>query len=489
MAAAFTLLFFSPPPLSNKLLAANPRPLIPSGSIRSSRGPHLRCSFFDLQPEHHPESLSLPLDRHDPSGPAYDAAIIGCGPSGLRLAELASSRGLRICCIDPAPLSPWPNNYGSWVDELTPLGLPSCIDHIWSSAAVFLDERSAKLLERPYCRISRRELKTRLLESCAAAGVRFHRARALSVNHQEFSSSVSCSDGTKIPASLVIDATGFASLFVDYDAGVKRDHGYQIAHGILAEVDSHPFDPKQMVLMDWRDGHMANEPYLRQANLKTPTFLYAMPLDERLVFLEETSLVSRPMLSYNEIKKRMAARLRHLGIRVRRVLEDEKCVIRMGGPLPRMPQGVVGLGGAAAMAHPSTGYMVARTLAVAPAVADAMAECLGSTRMIRGRQLQARVWASLWTPERRAEREFYKFGMETLLRLDLAGTRAFFDAFFDLDPYYWQGFLSSKLSLWELLALSLALFRRASGRSKMDVITKCPLPLARMAGNLAHQYI
>jgi hypothetical protein len=32
----------------------------------------------------------------------------------------------------------------------------------------------------------------------------------------------------------------------------------------------------------------------------------------------------------------------------------------------------------------------------------------------------------------------------------LAGTRRFFDAFFDLEPYHWQGFLSSRLYLMEV---------------------------------------
>ncbi|KAG0459634.1 hypothetical protein HPP92_022762 [Vanilla planifolia] len=459
-------------------------------SASRKRVPLRICNnFLSLQPEHRPESLSLPIEWHDPSASAYDAAILGSGPAGLRLADLASARGLRVCCIDPAPLASWTNNYGSWVDELAPLGLGSCFDHTWPSAAVFIDEGKVISLDRPYGRISRRALKTRLLESCAEAGVRFHRAKALAIHHSEFSSTVSCSDGSHIKAALVVDATGFATPFVDYAVDSKRDHGYQIAHGILAEVDSHPFNSDQMVLMDWRDGHLGNEPYLRQGNNKTPTFLYVMPFDERLVFLEETSLVSRPMLCNVDIKKRMSARLRHLGIAVRRVFEDEKCVIRMGGPLPRIPQAVLGFGGAAAMAHPSTGYMVAKMLELAPSVADAMAECLGSTRMIRGRPLYERVWGVLWTPGRKQEREFYRFGMETLLGLDLPGTRSFFDAFFDLDPEYWHGFLSSRLSIRDLGALSLAFFARASSRSKIDVITKCPFPLARMAGNLAYQYL
>lgn len=234
---------------------------------------------------------------------------------------------------------------------------------------------------------------------------------------------------------------------------------------------------------------MGNEPYLRANNSKIPTFLYAMPFDSNLVFLEETSLVSRPLLSYMEIKNRMVARLRHLGIRVKNVIEKEKCVIPMGGPLPKIPQSVMAIGGTSGVVHPSTGYTVARTMALAPIVADVIVECLGSTRMIRGRPLHHRVWNGLWPLERRCTREFYSFGMETLLKLDLNGTRRFFDAFFDLDPYYWQGFLSSRLSLRELLFLSLSLFSNASNPSRFDIVTKCPVPLVKMMGNLALEAI
>ncbi|KAM2252406.1 hypothetical protein ACFX1S_006923 [Malus domestica] len=211
-----------------------------------------------------------------------------------------------------------------------------------------------------------------------------------------------------------------------------------------------------MLLMDWRDSHLDNEPYLRTSNSRFPTFLYAMPFDSNLVFLEETSLVSRPVLSYMEIKKRMVARPRHLGIRVKRVIANEKCLIPMGGPLPRIPQRVMTIGGTSGVVHSSTGYMVARTMSLALVLAEAIAECLGSTRMIRGQPLYHRAWNGLWPIERRCARDFYSFGMETLLKLDLNGSRSFFDAFFELDPYYWQGFLSSRLSLRELALLSLS---------------------------------
>lgn len=445
-------------------------------------------SFLDLKPESEAELLDFDLQWLDSSCKScLDVIIIGAGPAGLRLAEQVSRYGIRVCCIDPSPLSMWPNNYGVWVDEFEGLGLEDCLDKTWPMTCVRIDDHRTKYLDRAYGRVSRKRLKMKLLEICAAYGVQFHKAKVWKVEHQEFESLVECDDGSKLRANLVVDASGFASTFIEYDK--PRNHGYQIAHGILAEVDSHPFDLDKMLLMDWRDSHLGNEPYIRAGNSSLPTFLYAMPFNSNLIFLEETSLVSRPVLSYKEVKRRMVARLRHLGIRVRRVIEAEKCLIPMGGPLPQIPQSVMAIGGTAGLVHPSTGYMVAKTMALAPVLAETIRECLGSSRMIRGRPLHHRVWNGLWPSERRFTREFYSFGMETLLKLDLNGTRGFFDAFFDLDPYYWQGFLSSRLSPRELALLSLSLFGRASNPSRFDIITKCPAPLVKMMGKLAFETI
>lgn len=468
---------------------SNPTNVRPS----SRKLPRLRISnfqsFLDLKPESKQETLNIDLPLHSVSDRSeYDVAVIGAGPAGLRLAESVSRHGVRVCCVDPSPLLMWPNNYGVWVDEFDDMALSDCLDHVWPLTAVIIDDHNKKLLDRPYGRVSRRALKTKLLESCLSThNVAFHKARAWTVEHEEFKSTVRCSDGAEVRANLVVDASGFSTTLVACNK--RRNPGFQIAHGIVAEVEKHPFDLDEMVLMDWRNGHLGNEPGLRASNEKLPTFLYAMPLTSELVFLEETSLVSRPVLSYTEIKQRMVARLQHMGIKVKRVVEEEKCVIPMGGPLPIIPQSVVAIGGAGGLVHPSTGYMVAGALAAALPVATAVVECMGSARMIRGRPMHGKVWGSLWPAEKRLAREFYCFGMETLLRLDLKGTRRFFDAFFDLEPRHWHGFLSSRLSLAELAGLSVSLFGRASAMAKLDIVTKCPLPLAGMLGRLAIETI
>ncbi|CAN1251993.1 Capsanthin/capsorubin synthase, chromoplastic [Linum perenne] len=338
--------------------AAQPPPPIPNFRRTTKTHSSKFGSFLDLKPDTRPEPINFPDLPFNNSATRFDVIVIGAGPAGLRLAEQISLRGIKVCSIDPSPLSSWPNNYGSWLDEFEPLDLSDCLDKTWPIATVHIDDQKTKHLNRPYSRLNRTKLKTKLLHSCASNGVVFKTAKVWEIRHAEFQSDVVCDDGTELRASLVVDASGFGSPFVQYDDARKAaNEGYQIAHGILAEVEGgHPFDLDQMVLMDWRDSHMGSEPYLREGNRRVPTFLYAMPFDSDLVFLEETSLVSRgPVLGYGEVKKRMDARLKHLGIRVKRVIEEEKCLIPMGGRLPAMPQAVVGFGGNSGLVHPSTG--------------------------------------------------------------------------------------------------------------------------------------
>ncbi|KAH7428214.1 hypothetical protein KP509_10G080900 [Ceratopteris richardii] len=362
------------------------------------------------------------------------------------------------------------------------MDLLDCLDTTWSSAVVYLDDKKKKYLKRPYGRVDRRRLKAKMMEGCINNGVKFHQAKVLNVIHEDDHSLVVCSDGLTIKSNVVLDATGFSRCLVEYEK--PYNPGYQMAYGFVAEVDEHPFDIDKMVFMDWRDSHLHEDSVLKSNNDKLPTFLYAMPFSSNRIFLEETSLVARPGVPFEEIQKRMVQRLKYLDINVKSIEEVEKCVIPMGGPLPVMPQRVVGIGGTAAMVHPSTGYMVARTLAAAPIVASAIVERLGSNQS-DPMSLSARVWKDLWPIERKRQREFFCFGMDVLLSLDLHGTRRFFDAFFDLEPYQWHGFLSSRLYLPELLIFGLSLFGNASNTARLEIMAKGTPPLVRMIRNLS----
>lgn len=168
--------------------------------------------------------------------------------------------------------------------------------------------------------------------------------------------------------------------------------------------------------------------------------------------------MARPAVPFDELKDRLYKRLAHYGVKVTGVIEEEFCLIPMGSVLPANPQRVIGVGGTGGHVHPSTGYMVARTLGVAPVIADAIVDSLckntdrateaKSRRAPRSSQeaeeMAAAVWAASWPKDRIRQREFFNFGMDVLLKLDLAQTRQFFNAFFDLSAFHWQGFLSSR---------------------------------------------
>lgn len=55
--------------------------------------------------------------------------------------------------MDPSPLSPWPNNYGVWVDEFEALGFQDCFHKTWPMASVYLSEQKVKYLDRPYAQV------------------------------------------------------------------------------------------------------------------------------------------------------------------------------------------------------------------------------------------------------------------------------------------------------------------------------------------------
>ncbi|KAI9162233.1 hypothetical protein LWI28_025176 [Acer negundo] len=104
--------------------------------------------------------------------------------------------------------------------------------------------------------------------------------------------------GVTIQAAVVLDATGFSRCLVQYDK--PYNPGYQVAYGILAEVEEHPFDVDKMLFMDWRDSHLNNNVELNERNSSIPSFLYAMPSSSTRIFLEETSLASSAAWSVHE---------------------------------------------------------------------------------------------------------------------------------------------------------------------------------------------
>lgn len=174
-----------------------------------------------------------------------------------------------------------------------------------------------------------------------------------------------------VRAKIIADAAGHETKLVLRHAKDFYTHpGFQIAYGALVEVDESdssnmsqigPYDKEAMTLFDYRTDHFSDEADSIKAT-KAPTFMYAMPLQGNKVFFEETYLVARPAVSFQECKDWFFQRLDYLGVKVTKIIEEEYCYIPMGGALPIRDQRIFALGGAAAMVHPSTGYHLCRVL-------------------------------------------------------------------------------------------------------------------------------
>jgi len=169
--------------------------------------------------------------------------------------------------------------------------------------------------------------------------------------------------------------------------------------------------------------------------------MYAMPLKGNQIFFEETSLVARPAVSFQECKDRCMKRLDHLGIQVTKLYEEEFCYIPMGGALPAKDQRVLALGGAAAMVHPSTGFHLCRCMMGAGDVAAAVLKELNGKQPNLDRAA-ASAYHALWSPSNIRQRNFAVFGGDYLMKKDVVGLRGFFDGFFRLPMPLWGGFLA-----------------------------------------------
>lgn len=256
-----------------------------------------------------------------------------------------------------------------------------------------------------------------------------------------------------VRAKLIVDCTGHETKLVLKDTRTKSiPPGFQIAYGCLVKVNTTipsytdtqigPYDKEAMTLFDYRTDHFENDANQLQKAEMAPTFMYAMPLKDNRIFFEETSLVARPAISFQECKDRTATRLKHLGIEVLDIEEEEFCYIPMGGPLPEKNQRVIAFGGASAMVHPSTGYNLCRNLMGAIDVTKAIVNGLSSTKNPNLDLIAGNAYHAMWSPSNVRQRNFAVFGGEFLMKQNVEGLRGFFDGFFRLPMEMWGGFLA-----------------------------------------------
>ncbi len=379
-----------------------------------------------------------------------DVLVVGAGPAGAAAAAALGGRGMTVGWAAPSGADEWPARYGAWLDELSAAGHAASAGIVWPRARIQAD--APHVVDRPYALLDNGRLCAALGARCRDGGVRRIESSAAAVSHEAGRSTVTLDHGVRVAARVVVDASGHRPALLPRPS--RPEPAYQTAVGWEVLVDGDPLDPCSVLLMDWSGGHLAEGD-----RGGVPTFLYALPLGKGRLFVEETALAARPAVPYGALEVRLRRRLAAMGIVPREVVATERVWIPMGGALP-FPGRVVGYGAAGGMVHPATGYSVARSLADAPLLADALSDTLGREGTTPEDASDA-AWEALWPADRRRRFALFRFGAEVLARMDAPRTRAFFDAFCALPPGDVAGYLSDTLSSPELARVMARFFGRA----------------------------
>ena len=407
-----------------------------------------------------------------------DVLVVGAGPAALAIAAELAEQGLAVAVLAASDCrDPWPNTYGIWGDEVDGLGLSHLLEYRWSYTCSYFGSGSSDPADpansptrhgRDYGLFDKNRLQQFWLERCEAAGVQWIRGLAEELIHGSGRSQVRyapalAADVALIEARLVVDASGHKAVFVHRPE--RGPVAGQAAYGVVGRFTAPPVQPGQFVLMDYRADHLSEAE--RQ---EPPTFLYAMDLGQGRFFVEETSLALAPPVPYATLKRRLERRLAHRGVAIEQVEHEEFCLFPMNLPLPDLDQPVLAFGGAAAMVHPASGYMVGALLRRAPVLAAAVAARLRAEPAATSAELAAVGWQALWPPELRRKHALYQFGLEKLMRFSEPQLRSHFTSFFSLPSAQWYGFLTNTLSLGELLAAMVALFATAPWRVRWGLM-------------------
>ncbi len=393
-----------------------------------------------------------------------DVLVLGSGPAALSIAAALGEEGLQIGILSiNEPTEPWPYTYGIWGEELDELGFQGLLKHRWSNTVSYLGEgskekHSSKNKEtkhgRDYGLFDKDRLQKHWLSQCVNSSVKSFRGKAKDLSINQINSTVITTEGNKLVAKLVIDATGYKPVFLN---GPKdTEIAVQTCYGIVGEFSEPPVEKGQFVLMDYRSNHLTSK-----EKEEPPTFLYAMDMGNDKYFLEETSLGLYPPVEIDTLKSRLQSRLAHRNIKIEKIDSEENGVfLPMNIPIPDLNQSILGFGGSAGMVHPASGYLVGSLLRRAPALAKEIAIAIRSKNNSPA-QIAKRGWKILWPKELRRKQALYQFGLEKLMRFKELQLRLFFKSFFGLSSYQWYGFLTNTLTLNELVNAMWTMFKKA----------------------------
>lgn len=377
-------------------------------------------------------------------GEERDIGIVGSGPAALALGAALARRGASIALIAPEPERRWAPNYCLWADEV-PDALMHLAERTWDGAVVATPS-SERTLSRRYVKLDGGALADHFWGALRDADARVVAQPVEGITHEEGASTIHTADGSTERVKVVIDASGARTPFVERVH--RRAAAHQVAYGLWLDAPGHPFDPTRATLMDFRPAC--------PDDADPPSFVYVLPMSERWVFIEETSLARRPAVSMDLLRARLEQRLLSLGLANARRGGEERCVIPMGLALPARGQPLVPFGAAASMVHPASGYSIAHVLRKVAPVADAIVEPLLDGDPHRA---IAAGNAAVWPRRDRSCWELYAFGLESLVGMSPSETSAFFDRFFELSDDDWAGYLSGTLPPGQVGTAMTRLFR------------------------------
>lgn len=355
----------------------------------------------------------------------FDVAVVGLGPAGWALASACARVGLRVLAIDPVPHAVWAPTYGLWADELgelPPEVVRSRMGHPEIRAHGVHD------LDRTYVVLDNAATQAALPLTGVEIGAGRLDDAALMGLHRR--------------AHVVVDARGARP-----EGRVPGDPApAQTAYGLILDAaDAAPaLQGAEALLMDFTPD-WALDPATPDA---PASFLYALPLGEGRVLLEETCLAAAPGLGIDVLTQRLQRRLTRRGVDAAALaapLGREVVRIPLHGRGARPVPGTLAIGTAGRGGHPVTGYSVAHSLAQATPLAAAIAE---------GRVAQP-------DPLRPADLA-RALALRSLLRLDAPGTIALFEAFGRLPRARQRAFLHRDAPQGAVLGAMWAMFRHLS---------------------------
>ena len=382
-----------------------------------------------------------------------DAWIVGTGPAAWALAGQLKLRGLKPGLVSPSPEQVFIPTYGAWYQELLELGYSQCVEQIYPDTCVYLQNEKLEL-GRQYARLNTESLYSTLRKQ--AQNIYLLPGKVVDIRTCGEDYIVQLSDGNVLKAPVVIDASGHESQF----ARNVSASGWQMAYGVKVKVKSKYYDQNTAVLMDFRDMHLSSLD-------SRPSFLYALPLADGSIFFEETSLVSNPPMSFEELARRLSQRLSYLGIEVvGSSMHTEYCKIPMGSRAPSLSN-IVGFGGAANMVHPATGYQLTRVLRKAPQVAEAICNSMSCASLSERSKI---VWNAVWSPHERHIQRLHCLGTHVLLDLDRARLESFMRTFFCTSGVGWYSNMTLSQTPIQLQMGMLSLFGALNLKLKAIVL-------------------